>query len=229
MKKLFYLITIIIFSLSCKQKDNETEFVLINNETEHILPEKDSLQCKIQIKNGVEFETCISPYDFFILKSSTGELIYKNSNQPYDFTYTDFNEDGYYDIELHFMTNVPDVNEILLFKPTSNSFIEIENFSNFPASKKIRGSKYYYSYHRSGCADLNWDSDLYYIENNIAVKIGNINAIECDDSNERGIYIYKISRDMKKQIEFIPTEKKDFDNKWEFIEKYWTNNFMNFE
>ena len=26
-----------------------------------------------------------------------------------------------------------------------------------------------------------------------------------------------ISRDMKKQIEFIPTEKKDFDNKWEFI------------
>lgn len=185
--------------------------------------------CKEQSENGIIFETCLKQYDLFTLKSSTGDILYKNDNNPSEYLLTDFNEDGYLDIELHFMTNVPGINELLIFDPEFKSFKEIENFSSFPSSLKIKGTDLFYSYHRSGCADANWDSDLFYFKENIAIKIGNIHAIECDNENDNGIYIYKVNGENKKQIKLIPIEKKDFDNKWDFIEKYWTENYTEFE
>ena len=185
--------------------------------------------CKEQTENGITFETCLKQYDLFTLKSSKGDILYKNDNNPSEYILTDFNEDGYLDIELHFMTNVPGVNELLIFDPELESFTEIENFSSFPSSLKIKGTDFFYSYHRSGCADANWDSDLFYFKENKAIKIGNIHTIECDNENDNGIYIYKVNGENKKQIKLIPIEKKDFDNKWDFIEKYWTENYTEFE
>lgn len=185
--------------------------------------------CKEQSENGIIFETCLKQYDLFSLKSPTGDTLYKNDNNPSEYLLTDFNEDGYLDIELHFMTNVPGVNELLIFDPELKSFTEIENFSNFPSSLKINGTDLFYSYHRSGCADANWDSDLFYLKENKAIKIGNIHTIECDNENDNGIYIYKVNGENKKQIKLIPIEKKDFDNKWDFIEKYWTENYKEFK
>ena len=127
------------------------------------------------------------------------------------------------------MTNVPNVNEILIFNPKSKSFIEIENFSNFPTSTKIKNTNYYYSYHRSGCADSNWDSDLFYIKENKVVKIGNIHTIECDNENDNGVYIYKFIGEDIKQIKLLPIENKGFEDKWRFIEKYWSENYKLFE
>ena len=53
--------------------------------------------------------------------------------------------------------------------------------------------------------------------------------IECDNENDNGIYIYKVNGENKKQIKLIPIEKKNFDNKWDFIEKYWTENYKEFK
>ena len=61
------------------------------------------------------------------------------------------------------------------------------------------------------------------------MKIGNIHTIECDNENDNGIYIYKVKEENKKQLKLIPIEKKDFENKWEFIEQYWTENYKKFE
>jgi len=185
--------------------------------------------CKEQSENGIIFETCLKQYDLFTLKSSAGDVLYKNNNNPSEYIYKDFNEDGFLDIELHFMTNVPDVNEILIFNPELKKFIEIENFSSFPASIKIENTNYYYSYHRSGCANSNWDSDLYFFKENKAVRIGNIHAIECVNDDDKGIYIYKVNGENEKQLKLISIKKKGFDNKWEFIEKYWTENYTKFE
>ena len=203
----------------------KTEEIIVNEQ----IGEEELTICEEQSKNGIIFKTCLKQYNLFSLKSSEGDILYKNDNNPSEYIFTDFNEDGFLDIELHFMTNVPGVNEILIFNPKLKQFTEIENFSSFPASIKIKNTDYYYSYERSGCADSNWDSDLYYLKENKAVKIGNIHAIECDNENDNGIYIYKINGENKKQIKLIPIKNKDFENKWEFIEKYWTENYKKFE
>jgi hypothetical protein len=224
-----------MYSFAKGVKEDSQKQIEINNtklkvivETEQIGEEELTI-CKEQSKNGIIFETCLKQYDLFTLKSSAGNVLYKNDNNPSEYIFKDFNEDGFLDIELHFMTNVPDVNEILIFNPESKKFIEIENFSSFPASIKIENTDYYYSYQRSGCADSNWDSDLYFLKENKAVRIGNIHAIECENEDDNGIYIYKVNGENEKQLKLIPIEKKDFDNKWEFIEKYWTENYKKFE
>jgi len=213
--------------LSCKQKTSKPE--LKTNEPIERISEQNPIICKEQSENGIEFETCLKDYNFFEIKSLNGKTLYRNENNPSEFVFTDFNEDGFLDIELHFMTNVPDVNEILIFNPELKNFTEIENFSSFPSATKIKNTVYYYSYHRSGCADNNWDSDLFYLKENRAIKIGNIHTIECDNENDNGIYIYKVNGENKKQLNLIPIEKKDFENKWEFIKKYWTENYKEFE
>lgn len=214
-------------SLSCKQKISKSE--MKTDEPIESISEQNQILCQEQSENGIEFKTCLKDYDFFELQSLDGKTLYRNNNNPSEFIFTDFNEDGFTDIELHFMTNVPNVNDILIFNPESNSFIEIENFSNFPASIKIIGTNFYYSYQSSGCSDSNWDSDLYYLKENKAVRIGNIHVIECDNDDERGIFIYKVNGENKKQIKLIPIEKKDFDNKWDFIKIYWTENYKEFK
>ncbi|MEP1487365.1 MAG: hypothetical protein ABJK28_02940 [Algibacter sp.] len=199
-----------------------------DNLNESVL-EQDSIICIQQSEKGIKFETCLKKYDFFVLKSSNGNTLYRNDNNPSEFILKDFNEDGFSDIELHFITNVPDVNEILIFNPISKTFTEIENFWEFPAAKKIRKVNLYYSYQRSGCADSNWDSDLFYLKENKAVKIGNIQVIECNNESVNGIYFYIVNGNKKKLLKYISIEHKNFENKWEFIEKYWTKNYKKFE
>ncbi|WP_458626477.1 hypothetical protein [Winogradskyella sp. PC D3.3] len=199
------------------------------NEPKESISEQNPIICIEQSENGIGFKTCLKDYDFFELKSLDGKTLYRNDNNPSEFIFTDFNEDGFLDIELHFMTNVPDVNEILIFNPELKNFTEIKNFSNFPSATKIKNTDYYYSYHRSGCADSNWDSDLFYLKEDKAVKIGNIHTIECDNENDNGIYIYKVNGENKEQIKLIPIKKKNFEDKWKFIEKYWNENYTKFE
>jgi hypothetical protein len=96
----------------------------------------------------------------------------------------------------------------------------------------IEGTKCYYSYHRSGCADKNWDSDLFFIENFKTFKLGTISGRECENRDEKdGIYIYK-SKENKETL----TETRDINeihkfqnDKWDYIKEYWTNNYKKFE
>ena len=126
------------------------------------------------------------------------------------------------------MSNIPR-SEILIYKPELKKFIEILNFSNFPSATKIEETNYYYSYHKSGCADSNWDSDLFYIKENRAVKIGNISGLGCTSNSETGIFIYKISNNKKALIKKILRKPGYYPDKWDFIKKYWTKNYQSFQ
>ena len=219
--------TILVFIFACKQQNSEPEEDAVTAEKKFGEDELDI--CKEQFENGIIFETCIKQYDLFTLKSSKGDVLYKNENNPSEYILTDFNEDGFLDIELHFMTNVPSVNEILIFNPKSKSFIEIENFSNFPSAIKIKETDYYYSYERSGCADNDWDSDLFKIINNKAMRFGNIRGIGCEGLKKTGIYINKVNNEKITEIKFIAREEGYWDEKWDFIANYWTENYNKFK
>jgi hypothetical protein len=227
LRKAIYIFVILVFALACKQEQPTLKKESIPSKEK--FGEEELTICKEQSKNGIRFETCLKQYDLFTLKSQNGDILYKNDNNPSEYVFTDFNEDGFFDIELHFMTNVPGVHEILIFNPDSKSFKEIENFSSFPASLKIKGADLFYSYHRSGCADNDWGSDLFSLKDNKAVKMGTIKAIECANQHDNGIYFYKVIGEKKQLIEHRTIKEKGFDNKWVFIKKYWTENYVKFK
>lgn len=173
---------------------------------------------------------CKTGYNTFVMNDK-GDTVYQDSTYSSEIKFIDFNNDGYQDILIDYLTNVPGIQDLLLYDKQENTFQKIANFQDFPNSIRIRNSNYYYSYHRSGCADMNWDSDLFYIKNYTAVKIGNINGNQCHDINIKdGIYINKIHKGKEIQVQKLSINiiEKYRDYKWGFIAQYWKKNYQTF-
>ena len=159
------------------------------------------------------------------------DTVYKDSIYSPQQVFVDFNGDGYKDILIDYMTNVPGIEDLLLYDKAQRTYKKVVNFQDFPDPKRIANSAYYYSYHRSGCADMNWDSDLFYIKNYKAVKIGNISGNQCGNEyiNE-GLYISKMVEGKKIGVNKLPINilKQYKDSKWGFIKRYWQRNYKSF-
>lgn len=195
------------------------------------------LHCDTIINNNHAFLICQGDIDsnknIFILRDN--DTIYKHPEWTNGFEIKDVNEDGFKDLVFHYLSNNP-LEEIYLFDKTENKFIFIKDSDACPSTVKIKNTQYYYCYNTRGCSDLNWDSDLYYIKDFKIYKIGNITGIGCpqqedeEDVIKNGIYIYKLRKDsIKDQAQHIPRESGFYDDKWEFIENYWTKNYKLFE
>ena len=119
--------------------------------------------------------------------------------------------------------------DLFLYVPSLIGFREIKDFRNFPEPEQIKGTKYYYSYHKSGCADMNWDSDLFYIKSFRTIRIGNIAGRQCGnrDGIKDAVYIHKVSGKKEKWIKTLPIDTiwKYKDLKWGFIKEYWTKSY----
>jgi hypothetical protein len=146
---------------------------------------------------------------------------------PGDLKLVDFDADGATDILVTFMGNVPDVCDLFLFDRQRRTFRQVRNFRRFPAPTSIEGTPYYYSYHRSGCADMNWNSDLFRIENFTAIQIADISGVECDGMDQ-GVFVTKIGPDgEEKPVATFTLDVLDRPRyKWGFIEYYWKNVFL---
>ena len=154
-----------------------------------------------------------------------------------DIEFPDFNKDGNVDILLTYFGNNPTY-FLYLFNPVKIRFISIDGYMKYPDAVQLKSNpKYYYSYHRAGCADMNWVSDLFKIVDFKIVQVGHIDAQGCDSEKElypQVIQIFKVTNnDAEKmllltKLPYIKTLKK-IDDKWEFIEKYWNQNLQKFE
>lgn len=144
------------------------------------------------------------------------------------FKFIDFNGDNYNDLLIEYMSNVPGVCELALYDRQTKKFVLVDNFSEYPDPQKLKGTALYYSYHRSGCADSDWDSDLFKIINNKVVKIGNISGRGCNERAE--IIISKTVNSKKLPIKIYPIGVvENYKNyKWGFIEQYWKRNYRKF-
>ena len=165
---------------------------------------------------------------FFVTGSKRDTILHLSADDYMSFKFKDFNKDGYNDVFLEWGGNIPDRNSLYLFVPSSGKFKELKNFSDFPSPKFIKGTKYSFSYYRAGCADNTWGSDLFYITNNTAIKIGNIKGEGCGIKD--GIYIYKVKAHKKILFKTFPliTIDKYKDQKWGFLKQYWTKNYSSF-
>ncbi|HEX6333675.1 MAG TPA: hypothetical protein VFZ78_05585 [Flavisolibacter sp.] len=168
---------------------------------------------------------------FYVLKANIDTILKVAGLHP-NFEFVDFNGDGLKDIRINYMTNVPAVQDMLFFDNSKRNFRRVKNFSDFPDPNPVKGTRYYYSYHRSGCADMNWDSDLFYINNFKAIRIGNISGRQCDNRGgiKDGVYIHRVRGDKENLLKKLPIDTiwqyKDF--KWGFIREYWTKNYKLF-
>lgn len=145
------------------------------------------------------------------------------------FEFEDFDNNGILDIRLNQITNVGGISELIFYDNENKIFKAVKEFENFPDPTKIKKTKYWFSYHRSGCADINWGSELFKIENFKAIKIGEIEGLGCEDEKENGIFIYKTKGNSRKKIYSEKRKPGYYDDKWDFIEKYWNENYRKFE
>jgi hypothetical protein len=154
-----------------------------------------------------------------------------------DIKFPDFNNDGNPDILLSYFGNNPTY-YLYLFDPAMKTFKSIDGYMNFPDAIQLKSNpKYYYSYHRAGCADANWVSDLFKIVNFKIIQVGHIYGRGCDyetNKNPRIISIYKVpnnDEEKGKLIAKLPYEKYivEFTDKWDFIKTYWNTNYGKFD
>jgi len=117
-------------------------------------------------------------------------------------------------------------------------FVKIKNYSKFPDAIQIKANpNYYYSYHRAGCADMNWVSDLFKIENFKIIQLGYIYGQGCDSEDNENppvIEIYKMENNDEEEGKLIESllyakHIPNFADKWDFIEKYWNGNYGKFK
>lgn len=145
--------------------------------------------------------------------------------------FQDFNGDGFKDILIGYYSNVPARSDLILYDQHTKKFIHVKDFPDYPDAIRLKGTNLFYSYHRSGCADNNWDSDLFKIVKFKIVKIGNISGQTCvDPPGKPGIYISKIRGKHELLFKKFPIDESgNFkDYKWGFIAWYWKHNYMKF-
>ena len=194
-----------------------------------MVPDTSAYAISTETVKGKKYVGFLTDRGFFLTDSKKQVIVF----QPGDYftwEFKDLDGDGREDIFLDLGGNTPERYDLLLGISAEN-YRKIEGFDLFPAPIPINGTKYYYSYHKSGCADMNWGSDLFFLRNFKAVRIGSIAGYQCEDSGIKdGLYIYKYTGTSKKlqQTLQIQTLKKYKDFKWGFIAEFWTRNWKRF-
>jgi hypothetical protein len=167
-------------------------------------------------------------------KSKIVKKVTLDSGGLADLKFSDFDHDGNIDITIVYMGNNVTY-DLYLFDKKINNFKFIDDFSSFPEAIQLKTNpKFYYSYHRAGCADMNWVSDLFCIENFKIIHIGHISGRGCYSKAEP--LEFKIDKVLNNDeakvtlIEKLPYSKNisEIHDKWEFIEKYWNKNYKKF-
>ncbi|UII23579.1 XAC2610-related protein [Fulvivirga ligni] len=223
MNKLNLLLIVVILSCTSKGKKEVSD--------------KSSIESIVDSTIVMSAHTSILEEKYVGFTTSGGKIIVLNAKRdtvlsqftPYpDFEFKDFNADGLNDVIVKYLNNTPGQKDLFLFNKAKKTFAEVKDFNKFPTPEAIEGTRYYYSYHKSGCADNYWDSDLFYIEDSECHLIANISGNECE--GEKGIIVSQVYNGVKKQIDKfnIDVLNKYEDGKWGFIEDYWTRNYARF-
>lgn len=228
----YIIILLFFFLFSCKNETSKSNGSVSNKTSNKIKTQFKEIKSDTLIVNNLKFiieQFKEENLNFsLIILNEKFDTIYKHNDFIDEYKITDFNNDGYQDIELDYITNVPGIVDVLLFDLTSGKFQIIEELGNYPSSIKIKNSEYYYSYERAGCADYNWESNLFYISDYKCFKIGNITGKGCGYEKRNGIFINKIVDNEEVEINWIKRDTGYYDDKWEFIENYWTKNHLKF-
>jgi hypothetical protein len=127
---LFFLVIFLLFA-SCKQKntqDGSIQKQLIvstkKNKTPKATPDT-ILNTIVDYVEGRRFVmTCSSGYNL-VLENDKGDTLYQDSIYSPKQMFVDFNGDGYKDILIDYMTNIPGIRDLLLYDITNKTFKKV--------------------------------------------------------------------------------------------------------
>ena len=234
MMRQLYIIFIICL-IGCNPQSNDKK-IEQNHKDTSVIKKKPARQldtsnihrATLTVNKQKLIQTEIKEDQFACLTSLTGDTIVKFADYYSSIEFLDIDQDGYKDIRIFTYSNTPNECDNYLFDKVSKTYKFIKNCDL--DIKLIKGTRLFYSYNRAGCADMNWESHLCKIENWNEINIGLINGKGCGDKDD-GIYIYKINGETENLITTLPikTIEKYKENKWGFIEEYWTNNYWRFK
>lgn len=155
---------------------------------------------------------------FNILIDDSLILSHKYERLPY-IQIEDINKDSILEIKLDFIDNNV-VSYLYLFDAQNNSFRKVLNFENYSQARFIV-KNLFYSYNSTGCADLNWASNLVLIDDFSIKVLASIFVTECN--NELNEILVKDV--INEEIIYLETYGSD---KFEFIENYWNKYYKKF-
>jgi hypothetical protein len=184
-------------------------------------------QSKMTVQ-GRQYKGNLEKSHFVLLNSHGDTVLYPGGDYYMSYAFRDFNQDGNKDVLLEVSDNTPGRYELFLYSPKRHKFKEVKGFYDFATPVPIKGTRFYYSYNRAGCADNTWESYLFYIENYKPVKLGYINGEGCGNKDE--IYIYRQRGNKKALIKTLPlkTIEEYKEYKWGFFKSYWTKYYRQF-
>jgi len=148
-------------------------------------------------------------------------------------TIFDYNQDGFLDVSFSYLGNFYSA-DLYLYNEQTKAYQQLEGFPEVSDSEMLRlNPNYFYSYRPSGCADMNWISKLFYIEDFKIYVIGEIHAKGCiSTESPQEIEVLKIAGlDKVFPIERLPIDTlNSFDPyKRGFLDNYWHSNFAKFK
>ncbi|MGX7666742.1 hypothetical protein [Flavobacterium pedocola] len=234
---LLLFLTSLLIACTSKTANKTVDAVPVNKTVSKEKTQKQTAVIRtdtLRINNQKYLQT-IEDDHFISLVSLKGDTIVKAEDYYSEAEILDINEDGFQDIRVFFfMGKIPNACDNYLFDSKQKTFKIIEDC--WLDVRKIKGTNFYYSYNRAGCADMNWESNLSKIENNKLVDYGYISGQGCDEAikeNPQVIKIYKVVNSDKEEMTLVKTlpylkHIPTFEDKWDFIEKYWTKNFKKF-
>jgi hypothetical protein len=221
LKRLLLILCVGLISCDFKSKTQET-LVVVDNDTTILHTDTTTIL-------GEKYKAVFRTVRFLYVIKSNRDTVLKEPDLFYQFEFIDFNQDGNKDLLISYVSNIP-VKDLLLFDSVGKKFKKVKNFTKYPEPEPITGTRYYYSYHRMGCADMNWDSDLFYIDNFDTHCVGNISGRQCE-GEKPGIFINQVTGDSRKLIETLSIETIDkySNGKQGLIKEYWTKNYDKFK
>ncbi|WP_028376124.1 hypothetical protein [Leeuwenhoekiella sp. MAR_2009_132] len=220
--KISTIITFLILN-SCNLKKSDTD------KFKNLKKENDSIYYKYESEtiDKIRYEFFIDKNGEFKIKDESGEIQFSQVENITDFEIKDFDLDGYKDVIIIHPSNRV-LETLLIYNSSLQKFILIDNFTNYPSSKKIETSRFYYSYQGAGCAQNDWISHLYFIDNYKIIDKGLIVGYGCLKNEKNGIYIYKIAEKDTTLIKYIKNENGFGQEKFDLIDNYWSNNLEKF-
>ncbi|NOU62002.1 hypothetical protein [Marinifilum caeruleilacunae] len=151
-----------------------------------------------------------------------------------DFEFIDFDSDSIPELVFYCIGCKAEVLTIFDYDSINQSFKLIKNIEDFPAPKNIEKTNLYYSYSPTGCADQNWESKLFRIENFKTELIGLLRVEACPDNDKNTAFTIDIFKpDNSNDLTFVEALPLDTintynENKWGFIKSYWENQYKAF-
>lgn len=218
----------VLFLYSCQHKNNKLSTANPEAKDTTALKGSDQKHCVTANILSKNFIACTDTDKNSFVLNELRDTIYKSSEQTNGIEFIDFNEDGNNDILINYLTNTGGKYDIGIFEPASGSFNIIDDIKEYPNAVKLKGTDYYYSYRKAGCADNHWSSDLFYIKNHKTYRVGNITSIGCEDEG-KGIFFSKINGEETTVIRSIPGKPVYTDDRLDFVDGYWAKNYKLFE